>query len=243
MRAHIDVEKELSSCLRATGALVSDDTKGADKTSNSDFWFPSEGVAAELKVMSKNYFSDTSYVKWLNDLYHKWVRAGLAPRIHKDNTLVNLAGLDLQCYREVENYIRNKIERSFKVASKQAQATKLSHACIEAPGLLILVNDGNYGVVPAMMQNITARSLHKFSGLNTVIYFSVNMPMTSGITDKDVLPWCVWSKSSVRPPVDRGFLDRIKLAWNAHLESLVGESIEEVPGTSDSLLDMGYIKK
>lgn len=225
------------------GALVSDDMKSSDKASNADFWFDSANVAAELKVMSKNYFADSSFQDWLSNAYLGWVRRGLAPRFSPAKIIINLADLNPQCYKEVENFVRKRLESSLKTASKQIQATKQTYKSQEGKGLMFLVNDGNYGVVPAMIGNIIARSLPKYSGINTVIFFSVNMPMRSGETEKNVLPWCTWSKSSVRPPVDRGLLDLIRESWLSHIGSLVGESILEIPSSGESLAKLGYLGK
>lgn len=243
MRDRIDVEKELTACLRSLGASVSDDTKSPNKPSNADYWFPADNVVAELKCMSDDYFADGTFMEWLNRAYQSWVTRGLAPRFYTKTAKVNLANLDQQCYREVLGFIKKRVERSFKSASKQIQATKTSQGMVNAKGLLLLVNDGNYGVVPSMFESITARSLPKFSGINTVIYFSVNMPMNSATVDMDVLPWCIWSKASIRPPVPSDFLDRVMNAWNKHHESLIGETIPLITGTSNAMFGMEYIKR
>ena len=167
---------------------------------------------------------------------------GLAPRFYTQTATVDLSTLNPQCYREVLSFVKNRVERSFKSASKQIQATKVQQGMRNATGLLLLVNDGNYGVVPAMFESITARCLPKFSGINTVIYLSINMPMNSSVVDMDVLPWFTWSKSSVRPPVQSDFLDRVKNAWHQHHESLIGETIPVIAGTSERLAELTYIK-
>ena len=193
--------------------------------------------------MAEDYFSETSYLQWLSRAYQGWVVRGLAPPLYKDRTIVNLADLNPQCYREVENFVKKKLERSLKTASKQIQATKNSHGTKESKGLVFLVNDGNYGVVPTMIQNITARCLPKYSGINTIIYFSANLPMRSPTTDMDVLPWCAWSRESTRAPVDADFLERIWKAWRAHFESVSGERIHVMQGSSEALSSMSYRKK
>lgn len=243
MKDRIDIEKELTTCLRSIGAVVSDDIKSPDKPSNADYWFPSDNVVAELKCMSDDYFADGTFMEWLSRAYQSWVNKGLAPRFHTQTAKINLADLDPQCYREVLDFVKKRVERSFKSASKQIQATKTAQGTENTTGLLLLVNDGNFGVAPSMLESITARCLPKFSGINTVIYFSINMPMNASNVDMDVLPWCIWSKSSIRSPVPSNFLDRVKDAWHKHHESLIGETIQVVPGTSDSLLSMEYIKR
>ena len=243
MRDRIDVERELTACLRSIGALVSDDTSSPSKPSNADFWFPADNVVAELKCMSDDYFADGTFMDWLSQAYQSWVIRGLAPRFYTKTASVNLANLDPQCYEEVLRFIKNRVERSFKSASKQIQATRLANGMNNATGLLLLVNDGNYGVVPSMIESVTSRCLPKFSGINTVIYTTINMPMNAPGVEMDVLPWCVWSKSSIKAPVPREFLDRLKVAWHSHHESLLGEPIRVLPGNSDSLLSMEYIKR
>ena len=243
MRDRIDVEKELTACLRSIGASVSDDLKSPNKPSNADYWFSADNVVVELKCMSDDYFADGTFMDWLSRAYQGWVVRGLAPRFYTRTAKINLANLPPQCYREVLGFVKKRVERSFKSASKQIQATKIAQGMENATGLLLLVNDGNYGVVPAMLESIAARSLSKFSGINTVIYFSINMPMNSPLVDMDVLPWCVWSKSSIRPPVSSEFLDRVMIAWNRHHESLIDETISLVTGPDDALLDMEYIKR
>lgn len=193
--------------------------------------------------MSDNYFADGKFMDWLSHAYQSWVIRGLAPRFYTRTATINLANLDPRCYAEVLSFVKKRVERSFKFASKQIQATRLAKGMNSATGLLLLVNDGNYGVVPSMFESITAMCLPKFSGINTVIYFSVNMPMNASGVDKDVLPWCVWSKASIRPPVSEEFLDHIKDAWLRRHESILGEPIQIISGTSDSLPDMEYIKR
>lgn len=243
MELRIDVEKELTSCFRLMGAVVSDDSTQPDRTSNADYWFPEDNVVAELKCMSTNYFSDRTFMEWLSRAYQNWVTKGLAPRLYTKTAKVNLANLDPRCYQEVLGFVKKRLERSFKQASKQIKATKAAQGAKAATGLLLLVNDGNFGVVPAMVETIAARCLPKYSGINTVIYFSVNMPMSAPRMDVDLLPWCIWSKSSVRPAVPDVFLNRVRECWHKHYESIVGGPIGVLSGTDDALLAMEYIKR
>lgn len=224
------------------GAIVSDDAKRPDRASNADYWFPDDNVVAELKCMSANYFSDKAFMEWLSRAYQSWVAKGLAPRLYTRTAKINLANLDPRCYQEVLGFVKKRLERSFKQASKQIKATKAAQGANAATGLLLLVNDGNFGVVPAMVETIAARCLPKYSGISTVIYFSVNMPMSAPNINVDLLPWCIWSKSSVRPPVPEEFLDRVRDHWHKRYESIVGESIGVLSGTDDALLGMEYIK-
>lgn len=238
----IDVQEELTRCLRKLDAVVNDDFVQPNKKKNADYWFPSDKVVAELKCMSDNYFADHTFQDWLNRMYHSWVSRGLARPLYTPKTIINLADLPPVCYREVTSFIRKRVERSLKDASKQINSTKITVGSGDASGLLFLVNDGNYGVVPAMLQSIAARSLHKYSGINTIIHFTANMPSDVPGIDKDVLFWCAWSKSSIRPSVSKEFLDKVQMAWFIHHGSVVGENIETIKGSEHTLLNMTYIK-
>ncbi|QSX75602.1 hypothetical protein HIV01_003460 [Lysobacter arenosi] len=236
----IDVDRELTSCLRNMGAVVADDSKGPNKPRNADFWFPADGVIAEMKCMSVNYFADGTFQDWLTAAYRRWVTRELAPAGLRT---VNLADLPMACYQDVTSFLRKRVEGSFKAASKQIQATKISVGRPDATGLLFLINDGNYGLVPAMLQSIVARSIDKYSGINCVIHFTANMPSEVPGIDEDLLYWCSWSKSSARPAVDSSFLARVREAWLAHHATAVGQSIPKIDGTARHLLGISYIKR
>lgn len=192
--------------------------------------------------MSGNYFDDHTFQDWLNQAYRSWVARGLAPPLYASRTIINLADLPTICYREVTSFIRKRVESSLKSASKQMNSTKESIGSSEASGLLFLVNDGNYGVVPAMLRDIAARSLHKYTGINTIIHFTANMPSDVPGMTKMVLCWCTWSKSSIRPAVPNEFLEKVRRAWFVHHGSVVGEKIETIEGSEQILLNMTYIK-
>ncbi len=242
MLKHIDVQEELTRCLRKLGAVVDDDFAHPNKPKNADYWFPSDNVIAELKCLSGNYFTDNTFQDWLNQTYHSWVSRGLARPLDTPKSIINLADLPPICYREVTSFIRKRVESSLKDASKQINSTKRTVGSDDASGLLFLVNDGNYGIVPAMLQSIAARSLHKYSGINTIIHFTANMPSDVPGINKDVLFWCAWSKSSIRASVSKEFLDKVQKAWFIHHGSVVGEEIETIKGSDKNLLNMTYIK-
>ena len=238
----IDIQAELTACLRRLGAVVSDDEPGSNKPRNADYWFPQDNVVAELKCLSQDYFDDQNYIDWLNNAYLDWVKRGLA-RPLPATTRVNLTDLPRECTDDVTSFIRKRLESSLKDANDQIKVTRSLKETQDARGLLFLVNDGNYGLHPGLVQNALARSLHKFSGINTVVHFTANMPSALRSVDQDVLFWCAWSAKRYKPPVDRGLLERIKLAWFSHLERTSGEPIPELRAPSSALYDLNFIKR
>lgn len=239
MLKHIDIEAELTACVRQFGAVVSDDESGPQKPKNADYWFPQENVVAELKCLTRNYFDDQSYVDWLGKLYQDWVARGLVSP-SPTRTTINLADLPRNCTEDVTSLIKKRLESSLKDANDQIKGTRKILATPDARGLLFLVNDGNYGLHPGLVQNALARSLHKYSAINTVIHFTANMPSTLQSVDRDLLFWCAWSAKRFKPPVDPAFLRKLQQAWFSHHQRVAGQYIPSLQADADVLYDLQF---
>lgn len=238
----IDIQTELTACVRKLGAVVSDDESGARKPRNADYWFPQSNVIAELKCLSQNYFDDQTFLEWLNKLYQKWVACGLVSPLQATTT-INLADLPKACTDDVTSFIKKRLESSLKDANDQIKATRMSLGVPNASGLLFLVNDGNFGLHPGLVQNALSRSLHKFSGINTVIHFTANMPSTLDGVDRDILFWCAWSAKRFKPPVDSSFLESLQHAWFAHHQCISGEPIPKLQVPAKALYDLKFTER
>lgn len=236
----IDVQTELTACVRQLGAVVSDDECGASKSRNADYWFPQDNVVAELKCLSQNYFDDQTYSDWLNKIYQDWVARGLA-RPLRNTATINLADLPKDCTDDVTNLIKKRLESSLKDANEQIKATRRSLDAPDARGLLFLVNDGNFGLHPGLVQNALSRSLHKYSGINTVIHFTANMASTLETVDRDILFWCTWSAKRFKPPVDSDFLEKLQQAWFTHHQRVAGEPIPKLQIAAVALYNLKFI--
>ena len=141
------------------------------------------------------------------------------------------------------SFLRKKLEGSLRNANrqiKQSRALLKDDSCL---GLLILVNDGNSALTPAMVEHVIARSLRqKFSSINSVVHFSANMPGSVPHINRDVLYWCNWGVKSVRPPVPSAFIDRLREVWFAHHSAAVGETIPEIPASLSDLQKFAFLK-
>lgn len=241
MDKKIDIEAEMKACARRLGAIVADDTPGAAKHPNADFWFAKDHVVAELKCLSENWFERSSYNEWLQGRYVEWVRRGLAKPVRTRSAVVNLADLPRACYLEVLELVRKRMEGYLKTASKQIQATRRAVDDPQARGLLLLANDGNFGIVPGMVRDVLVSSLPKYSGINTVLHFVANMPSELPGIDKDILYWCQWSRAGIRRPVAGEFLDRLKDEWFATLERAMQESIPSLGNEDFDVAELKFI--
>lgn len=238
MRIHVDVPKELNACVRAIGGLLLDDTHGPRNPTKADYWFPEDNVIGELKCLSDNYFDDCSFSAWLNRQYQDWVYRNLAPPI-VGRTIVNLARLPPTCAHEVTSFLRKRLDGSLKQANTQIKQSRLELGAESALGLLILVNDGNVALPPGMVRNIVARSLpNKFSGINSIVHFTANMPGDLERIDKDILFWCDWNVKKIRPAVPPNLIDRLRDTWIANYSKIVGETVPLFPASADDLYNL-----
>lgn len=242
MKVRVDIEKELDVCVRSLGGVVLDDEHGPKDPTKADYWFPQENVVGELKCLSDNYFDDLSFNGWLQRKYEDWVRRNLANPISL-RSVINLANLPPICAHEVTSFLRKRLDGSLKQANLQIKASRQDLGATSALGLLILVNDGNVALPPGMIRNIVARSLpNKFSGINSIIHFTANMPSDLPGIDKDVLFWCDWNAKRVRPAVSNEFIRRIRSTWTSHHSKLAGESISSFSGSIADLYNLKFVK-
>jgi hypothetical protein len=242
VRVHIDVKRELDTCVKAVGGVLLDEGHGPSDTTKADYWFPDANVVGELKCLSEDYFDDLSFNDWLNRQYQDWVRRGLAKAI-SGQTSVNIAHLPAICAHEVTSFLRKRLDGSLKQANLQIKNSRRELNADTALGVLILVNDGNSALPPGMVRNIVARSLpHKFSGINSVIHFTANMPGHLPGVDKDLLFWCDFNVKSVRPPVPRALIEQLRLIWLSHHSMISGEDIPTLSGSVTDLYQLKFVE-
>jgi hypothetical protein len=238
---HLDIPRELALCVRGLGGVLLDDEHGPEDPSKADYWFPSDLVVAELKLLSKNYFDDQNYKDWLRRRYDDWVNRRLAPVIYGSG-VINLGSLPTECGQEVISFLRDRLDRTLKQANSQIKTTRTTLGVEHAQGLVILVNDGNVALPPGMVVSILARSLRsKFSAINGVVHFSANMRSELQGIDKDLFYWCNLGVGSVRPAIAQPFMERLREAWIAHHAKLLGEPMPIIQATKDDIYNMHFM--
>jgi len=241
VRVHVDIQKELNTCVTAVGGVLLDDDHGPKNPTKADYWFPHANVVGELKCLSDNYFDDLSFNDWLNRKYQDWVRRGLAKGI-SGRAVVNLAHLPPICAHEVTSFLRKRLDGSLKQANLQIKNSRKELKADSALGLLILANDGNSALPPGMIRNIVVRSLpHKFSGINSIIHFTANMRSGLPGVDKDLLFWCDFNVKSVRPSVPRDLIRQLRITWISHHAKLSGETVPSFSGSVTDLYNLKFL--
>jgi hypothetical protein len=240
VRVRVNVPKELDACVTAVGGVLLDDNHGPNDPTKADYWFPKDNVVAELKCLSEDFFDDIGFGGWLNRQYQDWVRRNLAkPTIGR--ATINLADLPPICANEVTSFLRKRLDGSLKQANSQIKRSRRELGAESALGLLILVNDGNTALPPGMVRNIVARSLpNKFSGINSIIHFTANMPGELGQIDRDVLFWCNWNVKKVRPAVPEYLIDMLRTTWISHYSKIIGEPVPTLSGSAGELFDLRF---
>jgi len=157
------------------------------------------------------------------------VRQTLGPRFR-----LNLCDILEECAPEFLGLVKPKLESStLKKANRQIRETKAHFGALDAKGLLLLVNDGNYMLPPNMALHLLSRSLTgQYSSISSVIYFSVNesvsvpgLPMESMFWIDGLVPG--------REPVSPEFRQALQTAWMKHYSGLVPGPIFEFEGNPD----------
>lgn len=242
MFVRVDVPKELDACVESIGGVLLDDDHGSRDPTKADYWFPKDNVIGELKCLSADLLADQSFTNWLNMKYVEWVGRNLAV-LHEGRTVANLADLPQVCTDEVTSFLRDRLDRSLKKANSQIKNSRKVLQAPSALGLVILVNDGDTALPSGMIQNIIIRTLpYKFSGINSVIHFTANMPCQLPGIEQNLLVWADWNAKSVRPAVQRDLINRLKDAWLSRFATMVGGALPTLSVSVDTLYDMRFLK-
>ena len=219
----IDVPKEFAACVRSIGGVILDDVlTGASKPSNADYWFPKYQVIAELKCLTENLMTKPEFNQRLSRLHSSWVKRGLIPISSEPKLTLNLRDIPTTCAREFLDPIKRRLEvNTFKKANAQIKALRKHLDTPNARGLLLLVNDGDYAFPPGMMCHLLARSMKsQHSSINSVIYFSVNEPVTVPGVMQHALFW-IDAVLPNRESVDKKLREEIRSAWMSHHSGLI----------------------
>ena len=140
---------------------------------NADFYFPADGIVAELKTLESDAYepdlfgkrilrsvelsgySFADYVKWVAD------QTPFPPEVLK----------------RLNSMLARPIRECIKKAIRQISVTRRLLEKPDAHGLVLLANSGNYGLLPASIMDIAAR---EFEGAadkerDGIVYFTPNV--------------------------------------------------------------------
>lgn len=221
----IDVEKQFGSFVKAFGgSLVSEIVGSSPRFANADYLFRDDAVIAELKCMEKDVLADHSFKTAIAKACERWIASRSIPAFW-GTVQIDAAKLPAECQREFFQIVRKTVQGAIKKANIQIRETKAHFDIPKAKGLLLLVNDGCWSLQTDAMLYLTDISLgNQCSNINSVVYFTVNMPARMPGVERDVLVWIPAERTGVEP-VNGNFLERMQQGWCAYHECLVGERV------------------
>lgn len=225
----INVEKCFDEFVKDFGGeLISELLPKDPHFYNADYLFQGRSVIAELKCLEKDTFRDKEYQKKLNSMYNKWVREGAIQPKGFGRIIINTRELPVKCQLDVANLVKRPVERSIKKANRQIKQTKDHFGLLDAKGMLLLVNDGNYSLESDAVMYTVGRILNaQYTSVNSVVYFTVNMPASMPGIERDVLVWIDAYRDAI-DGVSRDFLNALRDGWMSFLKQEVGEEIPQI---------------
>ena len=234
----LSVEETFNAFVKASGGeLVSDLFPKAPDFRNADYVFrnhPSGKVVAELKCLEEDLFLE----KKLNELFDKWTAQGRMKPFWGE---IKFKSQDLpsDMQKEVFEKLGGPIKKHVDKANVQIKTTKDRLGLKDAKGLLLLVNDGNYSLqfncVPFLLMKALGRD---HSGINSVIYFTVNMRAQMVGIERETLIWSPMHRVGV-PTVPSEFLQWLWTSWREFHEKTLGEPVPVFAG--EKLDDVKFV--
>jgi hypothetical protein len=188
---------------------------------NADFFFPQDNIVAELKTLQED--ARQEYEIKLRDRAADWQRRRLM--LIYGTVSISLETVPEVCQREWLGILQPPIENIIRKANRQIRSTKQSKNCLDARGLLLIANDGNFlHTSPNDYMILVARILGKrdqkgqprFPHIHGVVYFSYR------IRSRDEgLPF--WAPGYVKrggDPAMTEFQQRLRLGWFSYLSKI-----------------------
>jgi hypothetical protein len=224
----IDVEKIFGDFVKSFGGSPISEIVGASLPfANADYLFRNELVVAELKCMEKDVLADQRYQADISDAAERWIRDGKIPPF-AGTVKIQTANLPADCQREFFQILRKPLHGAIEKANRQIRETKSHQNLPDAKGLLLLVNDGCWSIESDAMLYLMDNSLgDRLSSINSIVYFTVNMPARMPCVERDVLVWVPASRKDIEP-VDENFLTKLQQGWCAHFASVIGEQVPTI---------------
>jgi hypothetical protein len=242
----MNVEQAFNECVKQLGGeLVQDLLPKSPPVLNADYLFrndPSELVVAELKCLTKDLFRE-GYQEKVDALYECWIRQRLVRDIGFGTFKIQTKDLPPECQNDLFNLLRQPLKRPIRKANDQIKMTKQHFGLPHAKGLLLLVNDGNYSLESSTVLYLTNRILgNVHSGINSIVYFTVNMATTIPGLDRDALVW-IQAQREGYDPVSEKFLARLAQGWMKFFENKIGETVPIVPIEDHTCIEQARFRR
>lgn len=241
-RQRISIETEMNRFVRDFGgALVLEALgTGCPPFANADYWFESENIIAELKCLTEDKTNDSRMRRALNRQFDDFVDSGRMPDPGPGLYRINSSACPREFQREIYKIFARPIKRRFRKANEQIKATRQKLGRADAQGLVLLANDGNYRLEVNQLMCAVDLALGKdFSGIDSVVVFTENMPANTPFTERHANVWIPADREGHRP-ISAEFLHRFSDGWFKHVSRLVGKDIPVFRDIEHAVLDSLY---
>ncbi len=221
---YLPVEETLDEYVEEFGGELIKKLISNPNFDNADYLFRKYKVVAELKTLEKDFFSTENYKKKINELYAKWIKEGLVPRLW-GKAIIQTQNLPAQCQLEFTNIVKKPLESRISKANKQIKKTKEHFGIEDYKGVLILVNDGNYSLESDAIMYLVNRIVNtQCTSIDSTIHFTLNMRADMPKIDKDILVWIDMHRNGT-DGVSREFLNDFRDRWFKVLEKKTAENL------------------
>lgn len=189
---------------------------------NADYYFESEGIFAELKVLQHDPDEDERLRLRLITVYQDFARGGKVSPISPTQRFARSELLPMEAQLKLLQPLKRRLQSPVKKAAKQLKETKQAFNREKDIGLLILVNEGSALFRPSTVFYL----LHHlfcggYSSIDHIIYCSVNVPASvPNIPDGAR----IWFPASVqhRKKIPDPFRQLLQSCWANVLEHKLG---------------------
>jgi len=223
MTNHINIEEEFNSFVSSvSGRQVSELVGNSPSFSNADYIFESDQIVAELKCLEDNKLNDKNISNKLTKLYLRWRSEGHNISLTHNGWRGSINGLTKEQSLQVLKVYAKPIRKRIIKANKQIKETKKALGCENYKGILLIANDGNMALdiehVHAIINYILGKS---YSGINAVVFFTVNQRAKADFTDAEVAFWGSFNRPGFES-ISEEFFRRLSSGWRSHISKSLG---------------------
>jgi hypothetical protein len=191
---------------------------------NADYFFKEANVVSELKCFQRDMSDDFSMI---GSLYNKWLDSGTLKQEDFLSTVFGHKKLPDECVSELWNKLSKPIDRVLHKANNQICSTKGLLNVPDANGLLLLCNDGNFGLTHmeyiSIISNLLQRK-YRDGCIDGFVYFTYNQIAELPGFAYDFTVWVPLYDEDA--PLDlANFVDRLGASYYKFMADLTGEPL------------------
>lgn len=234
----INAEETFTEFVRKFGGeVISERLSRSPSFKNADFYFPAGNVISELKCFQTDFPRLKLYGEKLFELQKKWISESQISWA----MIWEKEPLPLELRQEYVRLFRTPLQGILKKANKQIRDTKKNLGFASAQGLLIILNDGLYGLQPATtVALISSILINQYSAIDGFVYLTLNKYVDIPGDDYARLVW--WPVYSDRAGDNLvGFVNDLGRNWFTFLEDIIGpfDAGVEIPEEGHKVLERG----